>query len=141
MFTFILLPIFLQNAWAEDPAELPPITVTPVTSGWVRICNGVFCSGFFDAGDLSQALHDEIVASLDDIGLIIPLAVEEFDSDNDTISCGTEGEVRTAHASTSIGANRFNMDRGDVVRIRYQNGQSELFRLTEPFFTLAFVPI
>lgn len=57
------------------------------------------------------------------------------------VNCSSEEEVRIGEAGTQIGLDLLNLKIGDIVRVNYGNGQSELFQIVNTLSTMPGVPV
>lgn len=58
-----------------------------------------------------------------------------------TVGCNSLTEVRQAEASTQLGPRIFQVDIGDVVRINYGTGESELFIVISQLMSIKAQPV
>jgi hypothetical protein len=134
-----LLVIFLSPAsnpvYADEPPiELPPITVIApkLGSGFHYVCGALNpCDEMLGA----QAWYSILEEEADQIGeggdaAIIVLPVEDIPNNPSNqeanANCNSDEEIRTNHANQDIGPVLMNLDIGDMVRIHYGSGETEL---------------
>lgn len=114
----------------EPPIVLPPITVVATWSGNSTVlCSGMGCSdmlGSIVTQSLIQTLNDEI--SSEDITFVLPVQdVPDNPYNQETgANCASDEEIRTSHANQDVGQILTTLSISDVVRIHYNNGDTEL---------------
>jgi hypothetical protein len=119
----------------EPPAELPPITVVAMNGiyGPSIICQGQECESFL--GSLQYDLYVDQAALLEEGGNSSMIVVSITDIPNNpanqetNASCSAIGEIRAAHARQDVALVLQTVDIGDVVRVHYDNGDTELFTI------------
>ncbi|MBE9550119.1 MAG: hypothetical protein IMF09_11995 [Proteobacteria bacterium] len=95
----------------------------------------------FNSTALSEQLFAETTAEIGEGGSGVFLDVRGFLSDDDTISCATEGEIRTANAGISAAPGHLFLPPDSLMRVIYSNGQSEVFIMINKFGSIPFAPI
>ena len=86
---------------------------------------------------------DHQAETLDDLMEYIVEVMDLLRNPNgdDTVHCGSMDEIRQAEASNQVGPYLPQLENGDVVRIQYGNGQTEVYFIVNRFSTLPAIAI